>query len=61
MINGVKIAMKYMSKQPKGGVVVNTSSIFGLIPLVSVPVHVATKHGVIGLTRSYGVIKLDII
>jgi short-subunit dehydrogenase len=39
----------------KGGVVVNISSILGLAPYASSPVYVATKHAVIGLTRSLGV------
>jgi short-subunit dehydrogenase len=39
----------------KGGVVVNISSIVGLEPLAGSPVYVATKHAVIGLTRSFGV------
>ena len=39
----------------KGGVVVNISSIAGLAPFECSPVYVATKHAVIGLTRSFGV------
>jgi 15-hydroxyprostaglandin dehydrogenase (NAD) len=39
----------------KGGVVVNTSSIAGVTPIPGCPVYVATKHAVIGLTRSFGV------
>jgi len=36
-------------------VVVNISSIAGLGPYAGAPVYVATKHAVIGLTRSFGV------
>jgi len=39
----------------KGGVVVNIASILGLAPLSTSPVYVATKHAVVGLTRSFGV------
>jgi NAD(P)-dependent dehydrogenase (short-subunit alcohol dehydrogenase family) len=39
----------------KGGVLVNISSILGLAPLAIFPVYVATKHAVIGLTRSFAV------
>jgi len=39
----------------KGGVVVNISSIAGLVPFAFSPVYVATKHAVIGLTRCFGV------
>jgi short-subunit dehydrogenase involved in D-alanine esterification of teichoic acids len=42
-------------KGGKGGVVVNNSSILGLAPFAGSPVYVATKHAVIGLTRSFGV------
>ena len=39
----------------KGGVVVNIASVVGLAPFAASPVYVATKHAVIGLTRSFGV------
>jgi 15-hydroxyprostaglandin dehydrogenase (NAD) len=39
----------------KGGVVVNIASVLRLAPFASSPVYVATKHAVIGLTRSFGV------
>jgi 15-hydroxyprostaglandin dehydrogenase (NAD) len=42
-------------KGGKGGVVVNISSIAGLAPFAFSPIYVATKHAVIGLTRSFGV------
>jgi 15-hydroxyprostaglandin dehydrogenase (NAD) len=38
-----------------GGVVVNISSIAGLGPYAGTPVYVATKHAIIGLSRSFGV------
>jgi short-subunit dehydrogenase len=55
MVLGVKLGMKYMSKQSHGGLIVNTASTMGLKPFAYGPVHVATKHGVVGLSRSYGV------
>jgi len=45
-------------KGGNGGVVVNIASILGLAPLAGAPVYVATKHAVIGLTRSFGVSTL---
>jgi 15-hydroxyprostaglandin dehydrogenase (NAD) len=49
----------------KGGVVVNISSVFGLVAAAHFPVYVATKHAVIGFTRSFGVsnacINVDIL
>jgi 15-hydroxyprostaglandin dehydrogenase (NAD) len=39
----------------KGGVVVNMASVLGLTGYAALPVYVATKHAVIGLSRSFGV------
>jgi 15-hydroxyprostaglandin dehydrogenase (NAD) len=39
----------------KGGVVVNMSSLLGLRGFAALPVYAATKHAVIGLSRSFGV------
>lgn len=54
MIYGTKLGMNCMSKQSggKGGTIVNVSSVLGLAPFGGAPVYTATKHGVIGLTRS---------
>jgi 15-hydroxyprostaglandin dehydrogenase (NAD) len=38
-----------------GGVLVNMASIAGLVPFPFSPIYVATKHAVIGFTRSFGV------
>ncbi|XP_069687840.1 15-hydroxyprostaglandin dehydrogenase [NAD(+)]-like [Periplaneta americana] len=57
VIQGAFTALKYIGKNNggKGGVVVNTGSIAGLEGGVSVtPVYNATKHAVIGFTRSFG-------
>ena len=58
-LKGIWLCMKYevpeMLKQG-GGAIVNTSSIAGLVGFVGQPAYVASKHGVIGLTR---VIALD--
>ncbi|XP_044729341.1 15-hydroxyprostaglandin dehydrogenase [NAD(+)]-like [Chrysoperla carnea] len=49
------IAIKHMSKANggSGGVIINTASNMGLIGCISSPLYSASKHGVIGLTRSY--------
>lgn len=54
-LKGVWLCMKYqiplMLKQKKGAIV-NCSSVAGLIGFLGVPAYVASKHGVIGLTRT---------
>ncbi|XP_006823253.1 15-hydroxyprostaglandin dehydrogenase [NAD(+)]-like [Saccoglossus kowalevskii] len=54
IIEGTYLAVKYMGTQNggKGGVVVNAGSISGLRPHNLAAVYVASKHGVIGFTRS---------
>ena len=42
----------------KGGVLVNISSVAGLFPFSGAPIYDATKHAIIGLTRSFGVSTL---
>jgi NAD(P)-dependent dehydrogenase (short-subunit alcohol dehydrogenase family) len=53
---GVFLCMKYeitqMLKQGGGGAIVNTASIAGLVGLATSGHYVATKHGVVGLTKS---------
>lgn len=44
--------MKYMTT---GSTIINIASILGLAPMAGCPVYVATKHAVIGMTRSWGV------
>lgn len=39
----------------KGGVIVNIASVAGLTVTPGIPVYNATKHGVIGFTRSMAV------
>jgi NAD(P)-dependent dehydrogenase (short-subunit alcohol dehydrogenase family) len=39
----------------KGGVVVNTASTAGLDPEEIAPIYSGIKHGVVGLTKAFGV------
>ena len=48
---GMKYEIKQMLKQGRG-VVVNTASIAGLVGLVGSSPYVASKHGVVGLTKT---------
>lgn len=54
-LKGVWLCMKYeipqMLKQ-RGGAIVNTASILGLVGSPGVSAYVASKHGVVGLTRA---------
>jgi NAD(P)-dependent dehydrogenase (short-subunit alcohol dehydrogenase family) len=54
-LKGIWLCMKYeipqMLKQ-KGGSIVNMSSVLGLVGLPGYPAYVASKHGVVGLTKT---------
>ena len=55
-LKGVWLGMKYVipvMKRNGGGVIVNMSSVYGLISShLHMPAYTASKHGVIGLTKS---------
>ncbi len=54
-LKGVWLCMKYeipMMLQRGGGIIVNTSSVAGLVGTQGVPAYVATKHAIIGLTKT---------
>ncbi|XP_049940261.1 15-hydroxyprostaglandin dehydrogenase [NAD(+)]-like [Schistocerca serialis cubense] len=57
VVRCTQLAMELMSRGGGGGgggVVLNVASVLGLAPLAGCPVYVATKHAVVGLSRSYG-------
>jgi NAD(P)-dependent dehydrogenase (short-subunit alcohol dehydrogenase family) len=55
-LKGVWLCLKYeiqqMLKQRRGGAIVNMSSVAGLIGAAQFGVYIASKHGVLGLTKS---------
>ncbi len=54
-LKGVWLCMKYELRQmieQKSGVIINISSVAGLVGAHSLPAYAASKHGVIGLTKS---------
>lgn len=54
MILGIEHYLpKYKSSEK--AFVINISSVSGYIPISHCPVYAATKHGIVGLTRSYGI------
>ncbi|XP_067652660.1 15-hydroxyprostaglandin dehydrogenase [NAD(+)]-like [Haliotis asinina] len=55
VIRGTNLALDLMrqDKGGRGGVIVNTASIAGLMPVPGGEIYAATKHGVIGFSRSW--------
>ncbi len=54
-LKGVWACMKYELRQmlaQGGGAIVNTASVMGMVGSAFTPAYVASKHGVMGLTRS---------
>ena len=57
VIRGLLLAFRYVrqTNNKKGGVVVNIASVLGLDPVELVPIYSGIKHGVVGLTKAFGV------
>ncbi|KAF8788566.1 15-hydroxyprostaglandin dehydrogenase [NAD(+)] like protein [Argiope bruennichi] len=57
VVHGIKLGFEYMGKDKggHGGQIINTASRSGISPnVVWAPIYCATKHAIVGLTRSYG-------
>ncbi len=55
-LKGTWLCMKHeiARMRGKGGVIVNTASVAGLVGFAEEPAYVASKHGIVGLTRTAG-------
>lgn len=49
---GIKHAARVMKAAGNGGIIVNISSILGVVGLTGAPAYTAAKHGLIGLTKA---------
>ena len=52
VIDGTRIAVREMRRSGRGGVIINTASMGGLLPMPDSPVYAASKAGVVNFTRS---------
>lgn len=48
----IREEIKYMLKNENGGTIINTASVAGIRATPAGPAYVASKHGVVGLTKS---------
>ncbi|MEO6397261.1 MAG: SDR family NAD(P)-dependent oxidoreductase [Tepidiformaceae bacterium] len=58
VIDATRIAVREM-KRARGGVIVNTASMGGLLPMPGSPVYAATKAGVVNFSRSLAYLAME--
>ncbi|KAF0503177.1 NADP-binding protein [Gigaspora margarita] len=51
VIKGTQLGIQFLKKRG-GGVIINTASLSGIYPAKFLPIYSASKHGVIGFTKS---------
>ncbi|MGB2694623.1 MAG: SDR family oxidoreductase [Dehalococcoidia bacterium] len=59
VIRGAQLEVQHLRKQGAGGVIVNTASMGGLVPMPTGPVYAATKAGVVHFTRSLAFLSAE--
>jgi len=59
VIDATRIAVREMRRTNKGGIIINTASMGGLLPMPGSPVYAATKAGVINFSRSLAYLALE--
>lgn len=52
VLDATRIAVRELRRSGQGGVIINTASMGGLLPMPDSPVYAATKAGVVNFTRS---------
>uniref|UniRef100_A0A8B8DR84 15-hydroxyprostaglandin dehydrogenase [NAD(+)] n=1 Tax=Crassostrea virginica TaxID=6565 RepID=A0A8B8DR84_CRAVI len=57
VIQGTKLGLEHLRKDKggRGGLILNIASLTGIFPVNSAPVYAASKHGIVGYTRSLAV------
>lgn len=59
VIDATRIAVREMKRSGKGGVIINTASMGGLLPMPGSPVYAAAKAGVVNFSRSLGYLAAE--
>jgi NAD(P)-dependent dehydrogenase (short-subunit alcohol dehydrogenase family) len=62
-VKGVWLCLKHQVPamlKTGGGAIVNTSSFSGTIAFATIPIYVASKHAVVGLTKAYCRMKISL-
>ena len=59
VIDATRLAVRAMKTSGRGGVIINTASMGGLLPMPGSPVYAATKAGVVNFSRSLGYLAVE--
>lgn len=59
VIDATRLAVRAMKATGRGGVIINTASMGGLLPMPGSPVYAATKAGVVNFSRSLGYLAAE--